>query len=165
MVEYPQHDVTYIEWLEHPQEIKSTLALLLNSLSVLCPVQFVVQMYSKVFVIWDNIHLNGNGCGAQISPCWNPEMQIISITPLHEGVHNAPVLLFPLTGTANNCRVVRKLVQVASEWNWGVQGEQKRGKNWHCGQRHWGATGNWHTILVGKWKRVRWWAEQGPKKW
>ena len=38
LVEHPQHDVTYFEGPELPQEIESTLALLVNSLGVLGPV-------------------------------------------------------------------------------------------------------------------------------
>ena len=60
-------------------------------------------------------------------------MQMVSCTPLYEGVHNTPVLLLlPLTSqstiaesSANFCRW-----QVSEERKvWGVQGEQKGGKN------------------------------------
>ena len=108
------------------QEIESTLALLVNSLSVLGPVQFVIQVYSKVFVILDNIHshtVDGDGCGGRFPPAeihhqllslGGVDMQMVSCTPLDEGFHNTPVLLLlPLTDTANNCRVIRKLLQVA----------------------------------------------------
>ena len=43
LVEHPQHDVTYIEGLEPPQEIEPALTLLVHSLLVLGPVQFVVR--------------------------------------------------------------------------------------------------------------------------
>ena len=43
LAEHPQHDVTYIERLESPQEIEPGLTLLVHSLCVVGPLQFVVQ--------------------------------------------------------------------------------------------------------------------------
>jgi len=53
-VEHPQHDVTYVEWPEHPQEIEPALALLVNSLRILGPVQLCLlwswgEHFSHIF--------------------------------------------------------------------------------------------------------------------
>ena len=117
---------TDVDGPQSPQKIGTTLALPVESFSVLCPVQFIVNMYPQVLIILHNIHTDppdGNrGHRCLGSPQIHYEffslchilMQMILLTPCDKVVHTSLVLIFiALTDKSNYCRVIRKLLKMA----------------------------------------------------
>ncbi|KAL7849955.1 hypothetical protein SRHO_G00193040 [Serrasalmus rhombeus] len=127
LIEDPEHSPADVEGPQAPQKIETTLALPVEGISVLSPVQFIVNIHTQIFVILHSVHTDpadghrGHRCLVppqvhhQFLCLCHIELQVVPLAPCDKVLHRCPVLiLFTLADTSNYCRVIRKLLKVAS---------------------------------------------------